>query len=141
MTATTTRAATWPRAPESPGTTNCPQCGARLDYLVFTPSGLCPICAGRADPIPNVTLYSDPFWLLTPQEIERAETEIIRLAAEAKRLDESSEALAREFGDGSDEYEVEAERYYAVERERLLLHMLHAASRQFKAVLGPELAP
>jgi hypothetical protein len=121
----------WPNAPQSPGGADCPACGGRFDFLELTPSGLCPVCVGKANPPPSLTPRSDPFWLLTREEIGRAEVEIRRLAAEAKRLDKSSEAMAREHGDGSDECEAETEKYFTVERERLLLHMLHAASRQF----------
>ena len=128
----TVPAADWPEAPQSPGTSHCAECRAGMDALLFTREPmLCPRCLGRADPSLIPTPRSDPFWQLTPQEVARLEPEIVRLAAEAKRLDESLGPLEREVGCDHPTYLAACDEYFTIERERLLLHMIHAASRQF----------
>jgi hypothetical protein len=139
MTTTTTAptmpAADWPDAPQSPGTSHCSQCGAGFDGLLLTRgAGICPRCLGRADRSLIPTLRSDPFWLLTPQQITRLELEIVRLAAEAIRVDETLGPLERELGWDHPTYLAAIDEYSEIESERLLLHMVHAASRQSRGI-------
>jgi hypothetical protein len=120
---------------ESSGTVTCPLCHEMWDSLELTPAGLCLRCAD-GDPAIRVNPHSDPFWILSPREIRRLETEIQRLAAELERMDDRLVGLQRRQmagrGGGYDRA-VEAARddWHALQRELHLLHLLRAASRQF----------
>jgi hypothetical protein len=125
--ATATPTCGLPEPPQSGGRGKCPKCAEMWDYLCFTPSGLCVVCAALADPEPTATPYSDPFWLLTPEEYERAEGELHRLTAETQRL---ADCLPDD--DWGEAERPVMDRLTALDREALLLHLLYAASRQFR---------
>jgi hypothetical protein len=126
--------------PESSGIVTCAQCHEMADSLGLTPAGLCLRCADR-DPAVRVEPYSDRFWILSPQEVRRLESEIQRLAAELDRMNQRlTDLKGRQLAEGSDVYDraIEAERkpWHALQRELHLLHLLRAASRQFASPHG-----
>jgi hypothetical protein len=115
--------------PTSSGCCDCPGCGQTMDYLSgVTPCGLCPGCAASIHRSPPATPYSDPFWLLTPEEIERAATELQRLHTAAMRLE-----CALPKGDWGHEEAPIMDAIRNINRETMLLALLREASRQFRA--------
>jgi hypothetical protein len=104
----------------------CPECEKKSPSLTFTPAGICLSCANDADPSPTVRAHSDPFWLLTPEEVERVEGELQRLDTKADQLYSCLNAAPK----GSNRERILLADMCAVEREALLLHQLRAASRQ-----------
>jgi hypothetical protein len=120
---------------ESSGTVTCSFCHEMWDSLDLTPAGLCLRCADRR-PATRAEPHSDPFWILSSQEVRRLESEIQRLAAEVDRInDRLVELEQRQRAEGSDGYdravEAQRDRWHALQRELHLLHLLRAASRQF----------
>jgi hypothetical protein len=94
------------------------------------------LCADR-NPAIRADPYSDPFWVLSPREVRRLEGEIERLAAELNRVNRRFAALKKQqLAHGGDVYDraMEAGRdeWHALQRELHLLHLLRAASRQFR---------
>jgi hypothetical protein len=122
---------------ESSGLVTCPMCREMGDSLELTPAGACLRCADR-NPALRAEPHSDPFWILSPRELRRLEPEIQRLAAELDRMNgRLAELQQRQIVEGGDGYDraVEAERdeWHALQRELHLLHLLRAASRQFRS--------
>jgi hypothetical protein len=120
---------------ESSGIVTCANCQEMADSLALTPAGLCLHCADQ-DPAVRVEPHSNCFWILSPHEVRRLETEIQRLAAELERMNHRlAEVKRRQMAEESDVYDrvIEAERepWHALQRELHLLHLLRAASRQF----------
>jgi hypothetical protein len=120
---------------ESSGTVTCAICQEMADALELTPAGPCLRCADR-NPAIKVEPHSNPFWILSPQEIRRLEREIQRLAARLDRTNARFLKLGQQqIAEGSEVYDraVEAGRdeWHALQRELHLLHLLRAASRQF----------
>ena len=119
---------------ESSGMVTCPVCHEMGDSLDLTLAGPCLRCADRdhtlrADP------RTDPFWTLSPQEVQRLEPEIQRLAAELDRMNDRLEKLRqRQIAEGGGGYDraMEAGRdeWHRLQRELHLLQLLRAASRQ-----------
>jgi hypothetical protein len=118
--------------PESPGLASCAVCQETADSLDLTPAGLCLLCADR-NPSVRASPHSDPFWILSPQEVSRLEPEIQRLSSELDQINDRLQ-LQRQIGDdGRYHRAVEAvrDRWHARQRELHLLQLLRAASRQF----------
>lgn len=120
---------------ESTGTVTCPICHEMWDSLDLTPAGPCLICADE-NPTLTVEPQSDPFWILSPQEVQRLEPEIQRLAAQLDRMNDRFVELERQqIAAGSDVYdramEAGRDQWHALQRELHLLQLLRAASRQF----------
>jgi len=111
------------KLPRSPGLVTCRRCQEMADSLELTPAGLCLVCADRS---PEVRLepHSDRFWTLSPRDQRRLEREIERLSATLQRMNtELAEETALEAG---------RDRWLALQRELHLLHLLRAASLQFR---------
>jgi len=128
-------AVTGANLPESSGTVTCPFCHEMWDSLELTPAGACLSCADR-NPALSAEPRSDPFWTLSPREVQRLEPEIQRLAADLHRMNDRLVQLQqRQIAEGSDVYDraVEAgwDEWHALQRELHLLQLLRAASRQF----------
>jgi hypothetical protein len=121
---------------ESSGTVTCPMCQEMGDSLELTPAGPCLRCAD-AHPGLRARPASDPFWTLSPTEVRRLEAEIQRLAAELERIDDRLRMQQQQCGEEAERFDrvMEAERdhWHALQRELHLLHLLRAASRQFRA--------
>jgi hypothetical protein len=117
--------ASW--VPDSGGHSKCPQCRSMVDHLTgITLSGLCVQCAAKADPSPTVHLWStDPFWLLKPEDIDRAAVQLEYLHAEHERLERS---LPK--GDWGEAEQPTLDVMMAIEREAMLLLSLCVVSRQ-----------
>lgn len=113
--------------PHSSGVAECPECGQMWDHLAgFTPSGVCVQCAAMIDPPDTARPHSNPFWLLTPEEIDRAAGR----AAPPYTL--RPERLERTLPAG-DWWEAERpvlDAITKIQREAMLLAMLRGASRQ-----------
>ena len=113
----------------------CSMCHEVAGSLDLTPAGLCLACAD-AHPEVRAQPESDPFWVLSPREIQRLEGEIQSLASRLDgmnvRLLQLQEAQGR---DGSGAFDRAMEKawgqWHATQRELHLLHLLRAASRQF----------
>lgn len=122
---------------QSSGMVTCAICYQMADALELTPAGLCLSCADR-NPAARARPHSNPFWTLSPRQVRRLESEIQRLAARLNRMNQDLAALQqRQIAAGSDVYDraMEAVRdeWHALQRELHLLHLLRAASRQFRA--------
>jgi hypothetical protein len=119
---------------ESSGTVTCPLCQEMWDSLDLTPAGPCLRCAD-GNPAVRAQAHSDPFWILSPREVRRLEPEIQRLAAELDRMNDRLVQL-QQMADGSDvcrrTMEAQRDEWHALQRELHLLHLLRAASRQFR---------
>ena len=120
---------------ESPGIVTCPMCHEMADSLELTPAGRCLACADKRPEL-RAEPYSDRFWILSPHEVRRLESEIERLAAELNRMNQQFVELGQQpVAEGSDPYErvIESKRqeWHALQRELHLLHLLRAASRQY----------
>jgi hypothetical protein len=114
----------------------CSICQEMGDSLDLTPSGLCLGCADR-NPEIKAQPHSDTFWTLSPQEIRRVETEIQHLRAKLERMNERFVRLQQgQIANGSDVYdramEAGMDEWHAIQRELHLLHLLRAASKQFR---------
>jgi hypothetical protein len=123
--------------PQSPGTVSCPICQEMGDSLELTPAGPCLRCADR-NPGLRAEAHSEPFWTLSQRQVRRLESEIQRLAAELQRMSRRFlELQERQLADGGGVYdramEAEGARWQALQRELHLMHLLRAASRQFRA--------
>ncbi len=127
-TRTTTRRfrAAW--VPQSSGSCYCPGCGNLCEDLgQITLAGLCVGCAAKADPSPTAHLRTtDPFWLLTPEEIDQAGVQLQYLHRKHRQLERT--LPERDW--------LEAElpvldEMKAIEREATVLQMLVQMSRQF----------
>lgn len=121
---------------ENLGTVTCRVCHEMWDSLDLTPAGLCLRCADE-DPAVRAEPRSDPFWILSPREIQRLEAEIQRLGTELGAMNQRlGEVKQRQMAEGSAVYDraVEDKRdeWHAVQRELHLLQLLRAASRQFR---------
>jgi HAMP domain-containing protein len=120
---------------ESSGLVTCPICHEMADALELTPAGPCLRCADQAPEL-RVEPHSDRFWILSPEEVRKVESEIEELAAELNRMNQQLVELGqRQLAAGAGEYEraVESKRqeWLGLQRELHLLHLLRAASRQF----------
>jgi hypothetical protein len=115
------------------GTVKCPACteGYRWDNYSVTPAGVCVRCSALTVPAPSAHPESDPFWILSPDEISRADREIARLTTEAKRLEASLDYNI--YAEWTDEEEARDTRIDRIARELFLLLSLREASRQFSA--------
>jgi hypothetical protein len=114
----------------------CAVCQEMGDSLDLTPAGLCLRCAER-NPAIKAEPHSDTFWALSPREIRRLETEIQHLGAKLDRMNERFARLQQgQIANGSDVYdramEAGIEEWRAMQRELHLLHLLRAASKQFR---------
>ena len=121
---TAVQVASW--VPDREGNARCRSCSQRSDELTVV-DGLCVRCLAGTEPVPAMVPLSEPFWLLTPDEILRAEPELQRLDAKAKALDQYHDS----FPELAPERVTILEAMDAVRREALLLHMLRNASRQY----------
>lgn len=112
--------------PDSSGRTDCPRCGRSVDYLTgITLAGICVRCAAK-DPSLTVTLRSDPFWLLTPEEMDRVAVKLRSLHAEYERLESS---LPEGDWDAGGVEGPTLDEMTAIDREVMLLQMLRVVSR------------
>ena len=121
---------------QSSGMVTCPVCQETADALDLTPAGPCLSCADRNTALRGEP-YSDPFWVLSPNQLRQLEREIERLAAELGRMNQKFAQLQQqqiaEGGDGYDRgMESDTKRWHALQRELHLLQMLRAGSRQFR---------
>ncbi|HEY9013861.1 MAG TPA: hypothetical protein VIM84_02210, partial [Gemmatimonadales bacterium] len=90
---------------ESSGLASCPVCQEVADSLHLTPAGVCLRCADRT-PSLRATPHSDSFWILSPREIRRAESEIQRLSVELEEMNERLRALQRrQAAEGGNRYD------------------------------------
>ena len=96
-----------------------------MGELDLTPIGVCLSCSLVADS-PSVIPFSDPFWILSAEELARLEAQMWRLREEVERLERGLEKVA-----GSKLEEPLIDRISVLDREAHLLHMVHAASRQY----------
>lgn len=120
--------ASW--VPNSSGRTDCPQCGSSVDYLTgITLCGLCVRCAAAADPSPTVSLRTDPFWLLTPEEMDRAAVQLRALRVEYEQIEQGLPD-----SDWGEAERPTMDKLTAIDREAMLLQMLRVWSRQFGGV-------
>jgi hypothetical protein len=122
---------------ESCGTVTCPICHEMGDTLGLTPAGPCLRCADQ-NPDLRVEPHSDRFWMLSPAEVRRVESEMDRIVAKLQGMDRQlvhlSQRQADKCGDGYDRaVETRRQEWLALQRELHLLHLLRVASRQFGA--------
>ena len=122
---------------QSSGTVTCSICQEMADALELTPAGLCLSCAD-GNPAVRARPHSNPFWTLSPRQVRRLEPEIQRLAARLNRMNQDlAELRQQQVADGSDVYdratEAVRDEWQALQRELHLLHLLRAASRQFRS--------
>jgi hypothetical protein len=111
--------------PQSSGYSRCDQCTHMYEDLGgITLCGLCVACALQADPSSTVTLRSDPFWLLSPEEMDRAAVELQHLHAEYEQLEGTLPD-----GDWGEAERPTMDELKAIEREAMLLQLLRVVSR------------
>jgi hypothetical protein len=120
---------------ESSGTVTCPICHETGDALGLTPAGPCLRCADQRPEL-RMEPHSDRFWILTPDEVRRIESEIERIVATLEGIDRQLVALGqRPMLEGDRDYDLavatKRHEWLALQRELHLLHLLRAASRQF----------
>jgi hypothetical protein len=125
---------------ESSGTVSCPICHETGDALGLTPAGPCLRCADQRPEL-RMEPHSDRFWILTPDEVTRIESEIERIVATLDGTDRQLVALGqRPMLEGVCDYdqavETKRDEWLALQRELHLLHLLRAASRQFGSEPG-----